>query len=101
MNKAKEIRASLKLDGINSRQVSVTEKIGGCSRAINITIKDTSIPNILTRVRSAAADKEIIDRDSRTNEILSGGNTFVFTKFGSSILPNCMTEKDFLEYIKN
>lgn len=101
MNEAKEIRAALKLDGINSRQVSVTEKIGGCSRAINITIKDTLIPNILTRVRNAAADKERIDWDSRTCEILIGGNTFVFIKVGSSILPHSMTELDFLEYIKN
>lgn len=71
VEKAKEIRETLKKMGINSKQVSVT-----CdSNSISCRIKDFSVdPNVVSEI---ANRHESISRCQYSGEILCGGNTYV------------------------
>lgn len=73
--KAAAIRAELKTYGINSKQVSVKGRFCGYSDSIDITVKDLTAN--INLIESIANDWEHIDRDERTYEILSGGNTYI------------------------
>jgi hypothetical protein len=69
----KEIKDTL---GYNSRQVGV--KVSP-SLAIRVTVKDKSIP--IEPIEAIAETYENYTRDERSQEILAGGNTFVFVNY--------------------
>lgn len=79
--KAQAIRTALKAKGWNARHVSVR-----CSRgsAIYVTIRNAAVPR--DEVTVIAKDHESIDRCPITHDILSGGNTFIFVEYESSLL---------------
>lgn len=72
---AKLIRKDLKMN-FPKQKFSVRNQRGGYSTAINISWKDGVAQN---KVKPIAWKYEKIDRDEYSGEILSGGNTFVFT----------------------
>ena len=77
---ATQIRKDLKAKlGYTSRQVSVRVKHGGCSSAINIDVKSLDIP--LKPIEELTQEHESYERDYATQEILAGGNTFVFVQY--------------------
>lgn len=77
---AASIRKSLKALGITSRQVSVRSTAG----SIFCTIKDPAVK--LATVEEIARSYQHIDRDERTGDILSGGNTFVTVEYADEAL---------------
>lgn len=80
MNEAKTIRDALKAElGLTARQVGVRTSGGG---SVNITIKDPTV--VKSKVEAIAKRSEHIDRCSVTQEILGGGNTFVFVKYSDA-----------------
>lgn len=77
------IKKDLKKKGYTSRQVSVTKRRGGFNVAIRLLIKD--MLNVdLDFIDSIVKKYESFDRDERTGEILSGGNTFIFVEYDYS-----------------
>lgn len=81
---AQELRQTLKKLGYSSKQVSVTSRRSGYSTAIDVTIKDLSIP--MKVVNEAAGKYEKIDREEGTGEILLGGNNYVDVSFDYEVL---------------
>jgi hypothetical protein len=77
---AKEIREELKANGINNKQVSVTSK----HSAVNVSIKDLKIK--IEEIEKITSKYEKISRCIATDEILSGGNVFIFTGYCSDSL---------------
>lgn len=75
----KEITAELKEAGYNSRKVSVSVKDAGWSTKIDITIKDPTVN--AHEIEAIINNRESIDRDERTGEILAGCNTYVFVAY--------------------
>lgn len=77
------IKKDLKKKGYTSRQVSVTKRRGGFNVAIRLLIKD--MLNVdLDFIDSIVKKYESFDRDERTGEIFSGGNTFIFVEYDYS-----------------
>lgn len=75
MANAKEVKSHLKSYGIKPSALRVT-----CDPSINIRVIDLTVD--LKKVREVSAQKfESISRCSYTNEILQGGNTYVFAKY--------------------
>ena len=84
MERAKAIRKVLKEElGLNARKVSVTTSLGATSEAINVTVK---VPIPLDAVEKCCGKFEQIDRCEATREILGGGNTYVFVRYGEGVL---------------
>jgi len=77
--KAGHIRKTLKQYGITSKQVSVRSKYFSGGSSIDLNIKDMLVDFQL--VESIAQAQEKIDRCEVTQEILSGGNTYVHTQY--------------------
>lgn len=73
---AKKIRQALKEQGITARQVGVKTRNYS---AIYCTIKDLVITK--ETIENIAREHESISRCEYTNEILEGGNTFVFVDY--------------------
>ncbi len=71
------IRADLKKAGYKRNQISVTRTRG--ISAYNVSIKDLTLP--IDKIEKIVKKYESIDRDVRTGEILSGGNTFVHVEY--------------------
>jgi len=69
------IAADLKAAGYKPRQVSIRLGSGGGSTKVNLVVRD---PQVVYSVVEAIAQKHRhVDRDAKTGEILSGGNTYV------------------------
>lgn len=84
-NLVNAIKKDLKKKGYTSRQVSVTKRRGGFSSAINILVKD--MLNVdLGYIQDIVKKYQNIDKDERTGEILSGGNTYIFVEYDYSTL---------------
>ena len=75
-NTATELRQGLKALGYSNRKVSVREQQGGLSTALYVTIKCASVDR--EKVEALAASHEHVDRCERSQEILAGGNTYIF-----------------------
>lgn len=74
--KSQQIKEELKTTlSYNQRKVSVREDPGGLSSSFTFTIRDTSV--IPIDLAHYLQSLESIDRCDSSNEILSGGNTFV------------------------
>jgi hypothetical protein len=79
------IRSELKARfGLNRRAVSVRTVRYGLSTSIDLSVLVPGIP--LRKVGRIAKPYERIFRDSRTNEILKGGNRFVGVKLEDNVL---------------
>ena len=72
---AKKIRKELKLQNINSKQVSVRSEYFSMGQAVRVSINDSSV-NPET-VKTIASYYVRIHRDPSTGEILGGGNTYI------------------------
>jgi hypothetical protein len=72
---AKEIRKELKALGIKPSQVSVTSDYS----SVNVRIKDLSIN--IEPIKTIAKKYESVRYCEYSQEILSGGNTFVFVEY--------------------
>lgn len=84
MGNAKEsIKQGLKDAGYNTRMVSVANRHAGYSSALELTIRDSSVNYEL--VQSIATANENIHYDEATQEILSGGNTFVDVRISDQV----------------
>lgn len=74
---AKTIRKNLKNDlGLNARQVGVRAPD---VYAVYVTVKDPAVD--IKDVEKIAKAHESYERDERTGEIMTGGNTFVFVTY--------------------
>ena len=80
MVNAKEVKKVIKENGINTKKISVRCSIEGCESVIRVTLKDVMLPikQIETVVHEAF---EVVSYDEYSNEILAGGNTFVFVEY--------------------
>ena len=73
------IRKKIKALGYTSKDVSVRVSDAGYETAVRIYIKNMAVNE--QAVKGVAKSFEYIDRDERSYEILSGGNTFVFVDY--------------------
>lgn len=73
------IRKKIKALGYTSKDVSVRVSDAGYETAVRIYIKNMAVNE--QAVKGVAKSFEYIDRDERSYEILSGGNTFVFVEY--------------------
>jgi len=78
-SKAQTVRAELKANGINSRQVSVRTDNYSMGSSIDVTIRDADIDP--EQVVPIAHKVERIDRCEITGDILNGGNTYVHVQY--------------------
>ena len=81
---AKELRATLKEMGFNSRQVSVKSGYCGYSTSMDVTIKARGIS--VPQVEELANKYKSVRHDEMTGEILSGGNTYVTVGYKRELL---------------
>ena len=78
------IRKQLKALGITSRQVSVRYRSCTISGAVDVVIKDVTVP--IARVREIAMAHKSVSRCSVSGEILGGGNTYVDVQVDRDVL---------------
>ena len=95
---AKIIRDALKKElGLSSRDVSVKNKSSGYSTAVDVTIKSMKALSVMSKIEDIGNVQRSVDRDEHNGEILSGGNTYIFTsidyKFKTSLAE--MIQKEF------
>lgn len=83
MKTIEKVRAAVKALNFNNRQISIRES-GNSSTRIDVKIKDLSID--AKAVKRAVDEYEKIDRCHASYEILSGGNTFIFVQYDSSVI---------------
>lgn len=78
------IKKELKEAGYNTRDFSVTVRDAGYETSIRVYIKNAYVKK--EEVEKLLRHWESIDRDERTYEILSGGNTFLFVQYEYGVL---------------
>lgn len=77
---AKTIRNDLKKAGYKvPAQVTVKQRRGGYSTALDVVIKDLHVD--FNDVNDIAHKYEVVRRDVRSGDILSGANTYIFVKY--------------------
>ena len=96
MNEAKQIRAELKEMGIKRGQVSVRTGRGGYETAIYITVKDTSLS--VSAIEKKANKFQKVRYCERSQEMLAGGNTFIFVNYERPMNPTEEQEKIILSF---
>ena len=78
---AKAIRDALKKKfKLTNRDVSVKARSGGTSSAVNVTLKSAKALPFKKKIAEIGSGQEHYQRDMVTQQILRGGNTFVFTE---------------------
>lgn len=92
MVNAKEVKKVIKENGINTKKISVRCSIEGYEEVIRVTLKDIYLPlkKIEAIVRKAF---EVVGYDEYSNEILAGGNTFVFVEYDYNIYEEAVNAK--------
>lgn len=90
LSTTQQMKAKLKESGIDTKQVSIREKNGGYSSAYYVKVKSPYID--LDEVERKVKGFESYERDERTNEILEGGNTYVFASYEDDIFDNVIQE---------
>lgn len=78
-DKAKLLRADLKGNGWNAKQISVSSSYAGYESCLKVRIKDLNIP--LSKVEEIANQYSRIRYCKASGEILQGANTFVDVVF--------------------
>ena len=73
------IKQELKDTGYNVKDFSVSVKDCGYSTSVTVKIKNPEVNR--KEVEKLLSHHEEYERDSRTNEILSGGNTYLFIDY--------------------
>lgn len=80
-DEAAEIRGILKNKlGLTSRDVSVKASHGGMSSAVNVNIRTLKALLRKQEIEEIGNARQSYETDEYTGEILSGGNTFIFTQ---------------------
>ena len=80
---SKEVKNEIIKLGYKAKDISVREQNGGYNETFYITLKS---PYINTKdIDKVVAKYQSYETDERTGEILSGGNVFIFTKFGDGV----------------
>jgi len=78
---ASAIRQVLKSKfGLSSRDVSVTSKYGGYSSSVTVSIKTAKGLPYFNKIEDIGKGQERYEVDQVSQEILAGGNTFVFVQ---------------------
>lgn len=81
---ADRCRAALKAAGYTTRQVTVRDRGNHMYTSLHVTIRDASVrASAIAEIASSFRD---VRRDSMTDEILSGGNTFVDVEYTDAIV---------------
>jgi len=88
--KAKLIREQFKKLGINSRQVSVTAPYYG---SIRVSVKDLSVN--IEQLQQIASQYETVHYCHVSQEILSGGNTFVSVSYDWKVLAEAKKTEEY------
>lgn len=83
MKKTEEIRKALKEMGYNSRMVSVRNERGGYDSSITLVIRDAKVN--YSKVEEVAKSFKKIDRCEVSQEILCGGNTYVWIRVEDAV----------------
>jgi len=78
-----QIRRDLKASGFNRNVVSVRANRGGYDDSVTVTVKDERIP--LNVIRQIAEKYRHVERDPWSQEILMGGNCYVFVEYSLDI----------------
>ena len=78
-----EIRQKLKAAGFTNKDYSIRVREAGYDTSVRIYIKNPMVQ--VSNIEAIVSCYKTIDRDERTGEILSGGNTFVFCKYEDGI----------------
>ena len=77
-DEAKQIRADLKSElKLTNRDVSVKASYGGYSSSVDVSVKSMKALVLFNKIKDIGMSKESYQRDERSGEILSGGNTFI------------------------
>lgn len=83
------IRKALKEAGYTSKDVRVSVKDAGYSTAARLNIVNPLVSR--TAIQELVKGYEEIDRDERTYEILSGGNTYVHVEYECGLFEELVT----------
>lgn len=81
--KTAAIRKELKEHGLTSKDVSVRGQLAGLEECINVKIRNPKID--IEEVSQLVAPWKKVRRDIANDEILGGGNTFVFVDYEGGI----------------
>lgn len=81
---ADRCRAALRAAGYTSRQVTVRDRGSNTYTSLHVTIRDASVR--ASAIAEIAGSFRDVRRDSMTDEILSGGNTFVDVEYTDAII---------------
>lgn len=84
--KSIQLRKDLKVYGLTNRDVSITTQNGVWDDKINVHLKTISALKLHNEIEKLAYNYESIDRDVRTMEILTGGNTYIFISYEYDLL---------------
>lgn len=84
--KSIQLRKDLKVYGLTNRDVSITTQNGVWDDKINVHLKTISALKLHNEIEKLAYKYENIDRDVRTMEILTGGNTYIFISYEYDLL---------------
>lgn len=80
-DEAKVIRALIKKElGLSAKDVSVRTKAGGYSSSVNVSVKTLKGMIKFEEIEEIGDGQSSYERDEATQEILSGGNTFIFVE---------------------
>ena len=85
-----EVAEYLKSKGYNRTKVSVKHEYCGYSDRYIVTVKDASIP--LDDIKALVQKFSSVDRDERTGEILSGGNTYIHVNYSEKAVEKVLHE---------
>lgn len=84
--KSIQLRKDLKVYGLTNRDVSITTQNGVWDDKINVHLKTILALKLHNEIEKLAYNYESIDRDVRTMEILTGGNTYIFISYEYDLL---------------
>lgn len=90
--KSIQLRKDLKVYGLTNRDVSITTQNGVWDDKINVHLKTISALKLHNEIEKLAYKYENIDRDVRTMEILTGGNTYIFISYEYDLLDEYSTK---------
>ncbi len=76
---SRQIKAELKANGINTKNISVREDRGGLSWSFTVRLK--SFDYTIEDVERVVNKFRHVDRDEYSGEILSGGNTYIHVQY--------------------
>ena len=92
MVNAKEVKKVIKENGIDTKKISVRCSIEGYEEVIRVTLKDIMLP--IEKIKTVVSEAfEVVGYDEYSNEILAGGNKFVFVEYDYEIYQEAVNAK--------